>query len=115
MPLVRILTSDSMSESARKETMLEASKIICECMGKPETYTMAALECGGVCMAGASGKACFIEVRAIGGLGPAVNKKLSARLCEMAKARLGVPADRVYITFMDFPAGNWGWNGSTFG
>ncbi|NLE67898.1 MAG: hypothetical protein GX608_10790, partial [Lentisphaerae bacterium] len=36
-------------------------------------------------------------------------------LCEMAKARLGVPADRVYITFMDFPAGNWGWNGSTFG
>ena len=115
MPLVRILTSDSVSESARKETMLAASKIACECIGKPEAYTMTTLESGGICMAGAPGRACLIEVKAIGGLTPAVNKKLSARLCDLAKNKLGVPTDRVYITFSEFAATHWGWNGSTFG
>lgn len=115
MPLIRMLTSEAVSESVQNETMLAASKIICECIGKPEAYTMATLESGGICMAGKPGNACFIEVRSIGGLTPATNKKLSACLCELAKTKLGIPADRVYITFSDFPATNWGWKGTTFG
>jgi phenylpyruvate tautomerase PptA (4-oxalocrotonate tautomerase family) len=26
-----------------------------------------------------------------------------------------VPPDRIYLNFTDVPAGNWGWNGDTFG
>jgi phenylpyruvate tautomerase len=40
---------------------------------------------------------------------------LSQQLCKLLTDSLGISADRVYRNFTDIKAGNWGWNGSTFG
>jgi hypothetical protein len=54
-------------------------------------------------------------IRSIGGLSGDVNRKLSQQVCKLLNDSLGIPPDRVYLNFTDVGAGNWGWNGSTFG
>ncbi len=56
-----------------------------------------------------------MDVRSIGGLSGDVNRQLSQKIGSLLKDSLGVPPDRVYLNFTDVPAGNWGWNGDTFG
>ena len=56
-----------------------------------------------------------MDIRSIGGLTDEVNRKLSQQVCKLLNDSLGIPPDRVYLNFTDVEAGNWGWNGSTFG
>ncbi|MDA7685255.1 phenylpyruvate tautomerase MIF-related protein [bacterium] len=39
---------------------------------------------------------------------------MSDRFCELIKATLGIPKDRICIGFDDVSASHWGWNGRTF-
>ncbi len=41
--------------------------------------------------------------------------KLSQQVCKLLSDSLGIGPDRVYLNFTDVEAGNWGWNGRTFG
>ena len=66
-------------------------------------------------MSGKAGDAAFVDIRSIGGLSNEVNRKLSQQVCNLLKDSLGISTDRVYLNFTDVEAGNWGWNGSTFG
>ena len=66
-------------------------------------------------MSGNPGAAVFVDVRSIGGLTSDVNRKLSQKVCKLLNDSLGVPEDRVYLSFTDVEASNWGWNGSMFG
>lgn len=66
-------------------------------------------------MSGKSGDAAFVDIRGIGGLSGETNRKLSQQVCRLLKDSLGISPDRVYLNFTDVEAGNWGWNGSTFG
>ena len=66
-------------------------------------------------MSAKPGDAAFVEIRSIGGLSSDVNRKLSQQVCKLLADSLGVPPERVYLNFTDVEAGNWGWNGSTFG
>ena len=68
-----------------------------------------------ISLAGKAGPAAFVDVRAIGGLTPAANKKLSESICAVLKKEVGIPPDRVYATFTDVAASSWGFNGGTFG
>lgn len=64
---------------------------------------------------GAPGPAAFVEVRSIGGLTPAVNRELSAKLCTILAESLGIPGERVYLNMLDVAPGDWGHDGVTFG
>jgi len=66
-------------------------------------------------MSGKPGEAAFVDVRSIGGLNDDVNRQLAQKICSLLKDSLGVPLDRVYLNFTEVAAGNWGWNGDTFG
>jgi phenylpyruvate tautomerase len=68
-----------------------------------------------ILMSDKAGDAAFVDIRSIGGLSDDVNRKLSQQVCQLLHDSLGVPSDRVYLNFTDVGAGNWGWNGSTFG
>ena len=68
-----------------------------------------------VIMSGKQGDAAFVDIRSIGGLSHEVNRKLSQQVCKLLTDSIGVPLDRVYLNFTNMEAGNWGWNGSTFG
>jgi len=40
------------------------------------------------------------------------SSKMTARVCEILQAQLGIPGDSVYVSY--FGTSNWGWNGSNF-
>ncbi len=76
---------------------------------------MVAASSAAMLMSGKSGDAAFVDIRSIGGLSGDVNRKLSQQVCKLLKDSLGLPPDRVYLNLTNVDAGNWGWNGSTFG
>jgi len=114
MPLIKLEVS-SVSEEQCNNLLPALSKLLAAITGKPEKYVMATVSKMTPWMAGKPGPAAFADIRGIGGLTPAVNKKVSQALCALLEGTLQIPPDRVYMTFMDVPAANWGFNGGTFG
>jgi phenylpyruvate tautomerase PptA (4-oxalocrotonate tautomerase family) len=115
MPLLTLQTSVTLSNQQRYDLLAPLSKIVAECIGKPERYVMVSVSTVALLMDGYEAPAAYADLRSIGGLSPAVNRKLSERICALLKERLGIPPDRVYLGFTSVSAENWGWNGGTFG
>lgn len=115
MPLLVLQTSIALSSQQRHELLAPLSQIVAECIGKPERYVMIAITDAAMLMGGAEGPTVYADIRSIGGLSGAVNRKLSERISALLKERLGIPPDRVYLGFTSVSAENWGWNGGTFG
>ena len=115
MPLLMIHSSVPVPKEKEEGLLQAASRALAAATGKPEKYVMVTLsECRAV-FAAKTGPAVFADVRGIGGLSPEVNRKASQELCRLFREQLAVPADRVYITFTDVPAVNWGFDSRTFG
>ncbi len=114
MPLIKLEVANVSDEQA-KNLLPALSKMLAEITGKPEKYVMATVSNMASMMAGTTGPAVFADIRGIGGLTPSVNRMLSQALCTLLKEKLQIPPDRVYMTFTEVPATNWGFNGGTFG
>jgi len=115
MPLLKLETTIALSDEKKKTVLAALSKAIAETIGKPEQYVMVTASHSAVLMSGKAGDAAFADIRSIGGLNGETNRKLSQQICKLLKESLGIAPDRVYLNFSDVEAGNWGWNGSTFG
>ena len=115
MPLLKLETTVAVSEDKRKALLAALSKAVAGTIGKPEQYVMVSIGQAAMMMSGKADGAAFVEIRSIGGLSGEVNRKLSQQVSELLNDSLGIPPDRVYLNFCDVQAGNWGWNGSTFG
>lgn len=115
MPLLNLETSAAISEDKRKALLAALSKAVAGTTGKPEQYLMVTVGQAAMLMSGKPGDAAFVDVRGIGGLTGEVNRKLSQQVCKLLNDSLGIGPDRIYLNFTDVEAGNWGWNGSTFG
>lgn len=114
MPLIKLEVLNASDEQCNN-LLPKLSKMLAEITGKPEKYFMVTISKITLMMAGKPGPAAFADIRGIGGWTPAVNKKVSQALCTLLKENLQIPPDRVYMTFTDVPAANWGFNGGTFG
>ena len=57
----------------------------------------------------------FADVRSIGGLSGSVNLEISQKVCALLGDTLGIPANRVYLSFNSSAAADWGWDSRTFG
>ena len=115
MPLLKLETTVPLPEEKGKPLLAALSKAVAATIGKPEQYVMVAASQSAMLMSGKAGGAAFVDVRGIGGLNRDTNRKLSEQVCKLLKDSLGIASDRVYLNFTDVDAGNWGWNGSTFG
>ncbi len=115
MPLIKLDLPDSVSEEQITKLLPAISKMLADITGKPEKYVMATIGRMALMMASKPGLAAFADIRGIGGLTPAVNKKLAQALCALLEEILQIAPDRVYINFADVAASNWGFNGCTFG
>ena len=115
MPLLKLETTVPLSEEKGKPLLAALSKTVAGTIGKPEQYVMVAASQSSMLMSGKGGEAAFVDIRSIGGLNGETNRKLSQQICKLLKDSLGIASDRVYLNFTDVEAGNWGWNGSTFG
>ncbi len=115
MPLLKLETTVALSDDRRKALLSSLSKIVAATIGKPEQYVMVVISPAAILMSGKPGDGAFVDVRSIGGLTDDVNRQLARKIGTLLKDSLGVPPDRVYLNFADVAAGNWGWNGETFG
>jgi phenylpyruvate tautomerase PptA (4-oxalocrotonate tautomerase family) len=111
MPMIKLHTAKKVTG----DLLVELSSVVAEATGKPVRYVMAVAERADTTMGGEECDAVYAEVKGIGGMDGAMNRKISAGVCELIETRLGIPPDRVYIVFEPIPADRWGWNGSTFG
>ncbi len=84
-------------------------------IGKPEQYVMVVAEPVVVLMAGEKGDAAYVEVKSIGGLTREVNHELTIKICVLLNDHLGIPCERVYVTFQSVEADHWGWKQDLFG
>jgi phenylpyruvate tautomerase len=115
MPLLKLETTVVLTEDKRHALLASLSKIVAETIGKPQQYVMVATSQAAMRMSGNSSDAAFVDVRSIGGLTSDVKQKLSQMVCKLLNDALGIPQNRIYLNFTEVEAGNWGWNGSTFG
>ena len=115
MPILKLETTVALSPEQSKAILASLSTIVAATIGKPEQYVMVTWSQADVLMSGKEGDAAFVDVRSIGGLGGNVNRKLSQQVCQLLKDCLRISPSRVYLNFTDVKAGNWGWDGETFG
>ena len=115
MPLLKLETTVTVPDEKKKALLPALSKAVAGSIGKPEQYVMVSISQSAMLMSGKGGEAAFVDVRSIGGLNGEVNQKLSQQVCNLLHDSLGIAPERVYLNFSEVDAGNWGWNGSTFG
>ena len=115
MPMIKLQVAGGLAEDKREQMLASISRIVSEGIGKPEKYVMVSIEEGALMMSGEEGAAAFADLRSIGGLNQGVNREISRKLCALLEETLKIPPDRVYISFTEVSADNWGWDGSTFG
>ena len=99
MPLLALQTSVRLTNQQRYNLLAPLSQIVAECIGKPERYVMVTVSEAAMLMGGAEGPTAYADIRSIGGLNGAVNRKLSERICVLLKEQLGIPPDRIYRRF----------------
>lgn len=114
MPLILLHTAAG-TEEKRQSVLRRLSAIVGETLGKPEHYVMAVHASAEILLGGTTRPSALVDVRSIGGLSAAVNRELSRKISAALAEGLGIPADRVYLTFSDVKADHWGWNANTFG
>ena len=117
MPLINVFTSAELPSADRSEALLkELSALLAKRFGKPERYVMTALiPRPRMTFAGSAAPACFVEIKNVGEIAPALSRTLSAEVSARLQAALGVEPDRVYLEMANVPGHLWGWNGDTFG
>lgn len=115
MPLLTLRTSIPVADDAIDELLLELSAAVAQTLGKPERYVMVTLNSGPAAMAGSLAPSALATVSSIGALGSGPNGRLASRLTSILTERLGLPGERVYVTFTDVPASHWACDGATFG
>jgi phenylpyruvate tautomerase PptA (4-oxalocrotonate tautomerase family) len=117
MPLAHVYTNQSITQADAQARLLPAlSRALATSFGKPERWVMTALtHCEAMSFAGAPGPAAYVEVKNIGTMGADKAKEVSAALCAILSAELGVPGGRIYVELTDAVGHLWGHDGDTFG
>ena len=114
MPTLRILTNVQIPADQRSALMADASRLLAETLGKPESYVMIMLEDGrDMRFAGTSAPAAYLEIKSLG-LPESKTPEYSRALCDFISTAIGIPAERIYIEFATPPRHLFGWNGGTF-
>ena len=114
MPYLTIQTNLPLNKRAERAVMKNASALIAEQLGKPESFVMVALETDTpMLFAGSDDPVAFLELKSVG-LPARRTKDLSEALCQLIEGHLGIPRDRVYVKFIDVKGAMWGWKGDTF-
>ena len=110
MPYINISTSAKIED--KKEILDEVSILVSSLTNKSKRFVMAKLESDSEMYFEDESPCCFIEIKSIGSLNPS---QMSGQISNFVYERMGIPIDKIYISFEDVPASMWAWNGRTFG
>ena len=110
MPYINVSTSVKIED--KKKLLEEISILISSLTNKSKRFVMAKLEDNSIMYFEDRSPCCFLEIRSIGSLNPS---KMTKPISDFVFEKMGIPIDKIYISFVDVPASMWAWNGRTFG
>ena len=110
MPYINVSTSVKVED--KKKLLEEISILISSLTNKSQRFVMAKLDDNSEMFFDDQGPCCFLEIKSIGSLKPS---DMAMPISEFLYKKIGIPMDKIYISFEDVSATMWAWNGRTFG
>ena len=110
MPFINVSTSAKIED--KKKLLEEISILISSLTNKSKKFVMAKLDDDSEMYFDDERHCCFLEIKSIGSLNPS---EMAKPISNFVYENIGIPIDRIYISFEDVPASEWAWNGRTFG
>jgi len=113
MPYLSITTNIPLSSECESALVAEASKVLAEELGKPQTYIMVSVQPVRVMrFASSEEPAAFLDLKSIGL--PNDLGEVALALTAAVSRHTTIPGDRIFIAFYDVPASRWAHDGDTF-
>jgi len=110
MPYINIATSARVDD--KKKLLEEISILLSSLTNKSKRFVMAKLDDNAQMYFEDDSPSCFLEIKSIGSLNPS---EMAKPISDFVSKKVGIPPDKIYISFADVPASMWAWNGKTFG
>ena len=110
MPYINLVTSTKVDN--KKKILEEMSILISSLTKKSSRFVMTRLDDNCEMYFEDYTPSCFLEIKSIGSLNPS---EMAKQISDFIFDKIGIPKDRIYISFEDVPASMWSWNGNTFG
>ena len=110
MPYINVSTTAKVDD--KKKLLEEISILISSLTNKSKRFVMARLDDNCHLYFDNETPSCYVEIKSIGSLNPS---EMAKPISDFVYKKMGIPIDRIYISFEDVPASSWAWNGSTFG
>ena len=109
MPYINVSTSAKVND---KDKLLEEISILISTLtNKSKRFVMTKLDDASEMYFEDESPCCFLEIKSIGSLDPS---EIAKPISDFVYEKMGIPIDRIYISFEDVPASLWAWNGRTF-
>ncbi len=110
MPYINVSTSAKIED--KQKLLREISILISSLTNKSRKFVMAKIDDNCQIYFDDKTPSCFLEIKSIGSIDP---KEMAKPISDFVYEKIGIPMDRIYISFEDVPASLWAWNGRTFG
>ena len=110
MPYIRVSTSAKIEN--KKKLLEEISILVSSLTNKSSRFIMAKIDDNCQMYFEDETPSCFLEIKSIGSLNPS---EMAKPISNFVYEKMGIPPDKIYISFQDVPASMWAWNGRTFG
>ena len=110
MPYINFSTSAKVND--KDKLLKEISILISSLTNKSRRFVMAKIDDNCEMYFDDDSPLCFLEIKSIGSLNPS---DMAKPIADFIHEKLGIPIDKIYISFEDVPASLWAWNGKTFG
>ena len=110
MPYINVSTSAKIEN--KRKLLEEISILISSLTNKSSRFVMAKIDDNCQMYFDNDSPSCYLEIKSIGSLNPS---EMAKPISDFVYEKMGIPMDRIYISFEDVPASLWAWNGRTFG
>ena len=109
MPYINVSTSAKVNDKSK--LLEEISTLISSSTNKSRRFVMAKIDDNCQIYFDDETPSCFLEIKSIGSLNPS---EMSKPISDFIYEKMGIPIDKIYISFEDVHASMWAWNGRTF-
>ena len=110
MPYINVSTSVKVNDKGK--LLEEISILISSLTNKSRSFVMTKIEDNCQMYFDDETLCCFLEIKSIGSLN---TSKMAKPISDFVYEKMGIPIDKIFISFVDVPASLWAWNGRTFG
>ena len=110
MPYINVSTSAKVNDKVK--LLEEISILISSLTNKSKSFVMAKIDDNCQMYFDDNSPSCFLEIKSIGSINPS---EMAKPISDFIYEKMGIPIDRIYISYEDVPAASWAWNGRTFG